>query len=214
MIPLCRQNRFQTFHNIFFGHKPHMIGGTGERRFLVVRSSHPTTDHDIKPFQFTLLVHNDDTANIIGINIERIITGHRDTNFKLAGQIPIPIQRFARMIQNNPASTIIRHRCINLKFLPDFLAPDFCGGDLFPIQPQFRKGGGHGTKEVGKDFGIFSTIRIIFRDERCRGRHDIPIDIATGPDGRPTQIHNTGNDSLQTSFHDAMELKTLSDGRP
>mmetsp|Transcript_113774 Transcript_113774/g.328533 ORF Transcript_113774/g.328533 Transcript_113774/m.328533 type:complete len:382 (+) Transcript_113774:301-1446(+) len=122
VITLGSDNRLHEFHDVFLGDKSHVIGRTSKGIFLVVSAAHTTSDHDIETFQFTSLVGNDDATNIVGVNVQRVVSRDGNTNLELARQVTITVDRFDRVRKDDTASTIVLHGFIDVELF-NFLAP-------------------------------------------------------------------------------------------
>mmetsp|Transcript_5738 Transcript_5738/g.10877 ORF Transcript_5738/g.10877 Transcript_5738/m.10877 type:complete len:217 (-) Transcript_5738:840-1490(-) len=150
MVTLTGKNTLHQFHHILFWYIPKVISNTRKSTFLIVSSSHSTSHHYVETLQLPLIIGNDNTSNIIGVDINRIISWDSHTNLELTRQIPISIKRFHRIGKDNTPLAIINHGLIHI-VLRHILGPILHRCSLLPIQPNFRKRRCHGTKQLCKN---------------------------------------------------------------
>ena len=58
---------------------------------LVVGSTHPATNHNVEANVLTLIVRNDDAANVIRIEIKAVVARDGYPNLELPRKIPVTI---------------------------------------------------------------------------------------------------------------------------
>mmetsp|Transcript_8221 Transcript_8221/g.17135 ORF Transcript_8221/g.17135 Transcript_8221/m.17135 type:complete len:287 (-) Transcript_8221:482-1342(-) len=211
VIPLGGNNGLHEFHGILQGDKTQMIGRAGKGIGLVMGTTHTPTDHDIESFHLSIGIGHHDTSNIIGVNVQGIITHDRDTDFELAGQVSIGINGFDGILDNDTTAIIVGHGGINV-VLGHFGGP-FDGLRGSPaVQPNTVKGIGHGSKEFGKDLGPFPSGVVGGIFEGGWSAHDVTTDITTGTDGTGSGIHNGSNHVLEVPLANAVHLEALTRG--
>mmetsp|Transcript_1011 Transcript_1011/g.2336 ORF Transcript_1011/g.2336 Transcript_1011/m.2336 type:complete len:252 (-) Transcript_1011:745-1500(-) len=211
VVTLGSQDGFQALHDLFLGDESHVIGGTRKGGFLVVGASHAATDHNVEPLEFALVISDDHASNVVGVNVQGVVSGNGDTDFEFAGEVSVSVERFRGMVKDDSPSTVVGHGLVDVEFL-DLFSPDFGGGHFFSVQPQFGKGGGHGSEEVRKDLGIFAGVCVVGGNERGGCRHDVAVDVSAGADGGGSDVHDGGNDGLERSLHDSVYLEALARG--
>mmetsp|Transcript_15821 Transcript_15821/g.34242 ORF Transcript_15821/g.34242 Transcript_15821/m.34242 type:complete len:293 (-) Transcript_15821:635-1513(-) len=199
MITLRCQNGLQYLRDILLGDEAHVIGRTGKGVLLVMGTTHASADHDIESLELAGFIANYNTANVIGVNVQRVVAGNRHANLELSWQILRAVNRLDGITKNNPTSIVVQHLLVNVVMF-HLLRPSFDGGGLLAIEPNFRKGGSHGTKKMGEHLGIFPGVIVRGRVEGSGSRHDITGNIPAGSDGGGANVHDGGNDGFEVAL--------------
>ena len=211
VVALGGEDRLEALHDVLLRDESHVVGSTSKGRLLVVGSSHSTTDHDVETQKFVVVIHDDNATDIVRVDVQRVVARNGNSDLKLAGEVSVSVERFLRMVEDDTPSRVVGHSLVNVVVF-NFFSPELGGSDLFSVQPELRKGGSHGTEEVGKDLGVFADILVVLRDEGGRGRHNVTVDVSTGTDGGRTNVHDRGNHGLEGALHDSVKLEALASG--
>ena len=208
VITLGCQDGLGDLHNVFLRNVSQVVSGTSEGALLVVCAAQTTTDHQVETLEFSSVVGDDDNTNVVGVDVERVVSWNSHTNLELARQVAITVERLNGVWKNDTTTVIVHHDLIDIVVF-NFLAPALDSSGLFAIKPDLRKGWSHGTEEMGKHFGVLASIFVLRSIEWCWGSHDVTRDITTGTNSGRTNVHNGGDDCLEVALHDTVNLKAL-----
>lgn len=165
--------------DIVLGHEAQMISGTREALFLIVGTAHTAADHHVKPFQIAFLVCDDDQADVIRVQINRIVPWHGHRNLELAGQVAVAIQGLDLVLDNDARAAVMGTNLFNVPLL-NVALPVLDGHGFFVPEPYLGEGSGLGLEELGKDLAVFLGILVVGTSERGRGAAHVTDDITTG----------------------------------
>mmetsp|Transcript_17701 Transcript_17701/g.38240 ORF Transcript_17701/g.38240 Transcript_17701/m.38240 type:complete len:221 (-) Transcript_17701:330-992(-) len=97
VITLSSHNSLHHLHDVLLRYKAHVIRSTCKRVLLVMGTPHTSTNHNIESLKFTGIVANHNYTNIIGVNIQRVVSRNGNTNLELPGKILRSVNRFRRV---------------------------------------------------------------------------------------------------------------------
>ena len=94
VVPLRGEDALHDLHHFGLGDVAEVVGGAREGRLLVVGAAHATSDHDVEAeVLLAIFGHNNNTSDIVRVNIQRVIAFNSDADLELPGQIPVAVQR-------------------------------------------------------------------------------------------------------------------------
>ena len=211
VVALTGQDGLHELHHVLLGDVAEVVGGTGKGVGLVVGAAHTTSDHDVESLELAGLVADDDAANVVGVDVERVVTGDGNANLQLAGEVAIAVERLDGIGKDDAPAGIEGHGLVDVVLLHLGGPLDLVGG-LLPVEPDVVKGGSHGAEKLGKDLGPLSGVVILGGVEGGRRGHDVTANITAGTNGGRTNVHNGRDDGLEVALADAVQLEALAGG--
>mmetsp|Transcript_11487 Transcript_11487/g.16741 ORF Transcript_11487/g.16741 Transcript_11487/m.16741 type:complete len:222 (-) Transcript_11487:588-1253(-) len=154
VITLSCENTLHALHHVFLRYKSEMVSGTCKGSFLVVCSTHSSAHHHIESFQLALVVGDHDASDIIGVDVDGVVSGYCHSDFELTWQVSISIQWFSGVGKDDAPSGIASHVLINIVVLY-LLTPVFDRGSLFSVKPNLGEGRSHRAEKVREDLRPF-----------------------------------------------------------
>mmetsp|Transcript_3778 Transcript_3778/g.10614 ORF Transcript_3778/g.10614 Transcript_3778/m.10614 type:complete len:547 (+) Transcript_3778:151-1791(+) len=211
VIALGGDDALHDLHDVLLGDEAQVVGSAREGVFLVVGAAHAASNHDVETFQLSLVVGDDDAADVVGVNVDGVVAWDGDADLELSWQVPVTVNWFDGMVEDDAAAVVVLHDLVDV-VVRDLLVPRFDACRLLAVQPDLRKCWRHWAEELGKDLAVLAGVFVIGRRERRGSRHDVTADITAGSDGGRSDVHDGPDDSLQAPLQDAVHLEALARG--
>mmetsp|Transcript_21548 Transcript_21548/g.27869 ORF Transcript_21548/g.27869 Transcript_21548/m.27869 type:complete len:256 (+) Transcript_21548:612-1379(+) len=189
VVSLSSDNRLQKFHAIFLGDKSQVISRTSKGVGLVVSTTHTSTNHNVETFQLAVRAENNNETNIVGVDIQRVISRDSNTNFEFSRKVSITVQGFNIVFDNDTTSVVVVHDLVNVVFL-DISSPHGGFRRLAAIKPNAVKGWRHGTEKFSTNLGPFTSSVVGGVLKRSWCAHDITTNITTCTNSAGANIHD------------------------
>src|SRR5579883_737817 len=116
VVPLRGHDRLHQIVDIGFIHIADGVGNPGKRLFLVVSASQTTARKYVETLQLTVGGCDDDQAHILRVEVNRVVSWHRNANFELTGHVMLAVNWLFWLMRNRAVAVALTRRCHSRSF--------------------------------------------------------------------------------------------------
>mmetsp|Transcript_14506 Transcript_14506/g.25025 ORF Transcript_14506/g.25025 Transcript_14506/m.25025 type:complete len:272 (-) Transcript_14506:288-1103(-) len=177
-----------------------MVTRSRECVLLAMSSTHTTTHNHVKSVQLAIALCNHNQSDILGIDINRVVTWYSNTNLELSRQIGVTINGLLIVRNNHAVTRLLVNGFLDLVHVNILLPILQCRG-FFAVQPQFSKRTRLRGQNLCNVLGVLTHIGIRRVLERSRCGDDISVNITASTLCATSRVHN----GRQDGFHIPLE---------
>mmetsp|Transcript_14861 Transcript_14861/g.26220 ORF Transcript_14861/g.26220 Transcript_14861/m.26220 type:complete len:603 (-) Transcript_14861:223-2031(-) len=200
VVTLSSKDGLDGMEDVILVNIANMVGKTGESIIVTMSATKASTDGEVESLELALVVANYDNTEIVGVDINAIISGNGNSNLKLTRKELCTVERLRTVLEIGTeaiVSTVLSHLGILLLEGNEFLA----------VKPNVIISTRLRSKKVSNVVGIFHAVLIIGSvDKRRRCTHDVPVNITASTEGAAHILNNRGENGLKVMLKNAMKL--------
>mmetsp|Transcript_9831 Transcript_9831/g.22936 ORF Transcript_9831/g.22936 Transcript_9831/m.22936 type:complete len:443 (+) Transcript_9831:990-2318(+) len=233
VVALRGQDGLHELGEVLLGDVSKRLRHPGKGALFVVCAAHAPADEDIVALEGLAVVrHDDDEADVVDEEIDRVVAGDRHRNLELAGEVLAAVEGFLRIPGDDAIARVVKHCVAHLGVqildrlcdggddgggggaLHHVLLPVLDSSRLLAVHPKLGKSGGGGGEEVSNVVASLKGVLVGGVREGGGGGHDVAVDVAAPAEGRTPRIGDGGNDALEVRLLHTVDLPRLTGSRP
>mmetsp|Transcript_79849 Transcript_79849/g.158680 ORF Transcript_79849/g.158680 Transcript_79849/m.158680 type:complete len:417 (+) Transcript_79849:691-1941(+) len=210
MITLDSEDSLHRLEKVLLLYESQMVRSAGKGCLLPMGPAHTTTHNNVEPFEsHAVRLHDDDAANVVDVQVDRVVPGHRECDLELLWQVGASIERLYWMACDDAIAIVEVTHLVKIE-LTNVPLPVFYLLSFLAIEPKLVEAFGHRLEEISNGSRVLHAIRVRGVVGKVDGRrHDVAVNVAAAAVGIRAHVGDVGDDLLELRLDDAMQLEGL-----
>mmetsp|Transcript_10556 Transcript_10556/g.35812 ORF Transcript_10556/g.35812 Transcript_10556/m.35812 type:complete len:719 (+) Transcript_10556:590-2746(+) len=223
VVPLHGEDGLGEVQGPLRGHEAELVRHARKRGLLVVRAAHATAHVHVEALERAAVgLHDHHEAQVVGVEVQRVVPGHGDGDLELAREVGGPVERLVLVARHRVDARLRDREAVHvlgglhrLGQVVEVLAPVLRGQRLLAIEPELREGVALGLEQLGEGGGVPLAVHVgHVVGQHGGGRHHIAVDVATAAERGAARVGDGRDDRLEVLLEHAVELEGLARGGP